>query len=118
MRQKGGPALCKGAYGTYGTKTSVNDDYFPTSILQVSNADQSGKEHPTQKPVPLMAYLIRTYTNPGETVLDSCMGSGTTGVGRVQTGRNFIGIEKDAGYFAIAERRLRDAQQPLFGGTD
>lgn len=69
--------------------------------------------HPTQKPVALMEYLIKTYTNPGDTVLDNCMGSGTTGVACMNTGRRFIGIEKDVehGYFAIAEKRIRDAYE-------
>ena len=62
--------------------------------------------HPTQKPVALLEYLIRTYTNEGEVVLDNCMGSGTTGVACLNTGRRFIGIEKDAGYFEIARNRI------------
>ena len=62
----------------------------PISILEFSNANQKGKIHPTQKPVALLEYLIRTYTNEGETVLDNCMGSGSTGVACVQTGRDFI----------------------------
>ena len=62
--------------------------------------------HPTQKPVALMEYLIRTYTNEGETVLDNTMGSGTTGVACRNSGRSFIGIERDPGYFAIAEQRI------------
>lgn len=66
--------------------------------------------HPTQKPVALMEYLIRTYTNEGETVLDNCMGSGTTGVACANTGRKFIGIEKDDKYFQIASERIRAAQ--------
>ena len=62
--------------------------------------------HPTQKPVPLLEYLIKTYTNEGETVLDNCMGSGSTGVACVNTNRNFIGIEMDKKYFEIAKERL------------
>ena len=62
--------------------------------------------HPTQKPVALMEYLIRTYTNTGEVVLDNTMGSGTTGVACVNTGRKFIGIERDEKYFEIAEERI------------
>ena len=77
---------------------------FPKSVLRFTR--DRGNVHPTQKPVALMEYLIRTYTNPGDTVLDNCMGSGTTGVACVNTGRNFIGIEKDAGYFAIAQERI------------
>ena len=78
----------------------------PRSIIEISNANQRDKTHPTQKPVALMEYLIRTYTNEGETVLDFTMGSGTTGVACINTGRNFIGIEKDAEYFRIAQERL------------
>ena len=71
-------------------------------------------DHPTQKPVALMEYLIRTYTQEGETVLDNCMGSGTTGVACVNTGRKFVGIERDPGYFAIASERIAAARQDLF----
>jgi DNA modification methylase len=80
---------------------------YPTTILPFAK-DRAGL-HPTQKPVALMEYLIRTYTHDGETVLDNTMGSGTTGVACVNTGRDFIGIERDPGYFAIAERRIEDA---------
>jgi DNA modification methylase len=66
--------------------------------------------HPTQKPLALMKWVIETYTNEGDTILDPFMGSGTTGVACVQTGRNFIGIEIDPTYFAIAERRIKEAQ--------
>ena len=80
---------------------------YPRSILRF--ASEGNTIHPTQKPVALMEYLIRTYTNEGETVLDNCMGSGTTGVACVNTGRNFIGIEQDDKYFAIAKQRISDA---------
>lgn len=90
-------------------KDNFNDDYYPTSIVEISNANQKSKVHPTQKPVALMEYLIRTYTNEGETVLDFTMGSGTTGVACANTGRNFIGIEMDVDYFAIARQRIFDA---------
>jgi len=74
-----------------------------------------GKEaerfHATQKPLKIIHWLINKYTNPGDTILDPFMGSGTTGVACVQTGRNFIGIEIDPGYFKIAEKRIHDAQQ-------
>ena len=82
---------------------------FPKEIISVSNADQTGRVHPTQKPVALMEYLIRTYTNEGETVLDNTMGSGTTGVACVNTGRKFIGIERDDAYFEIAKDRIEKA---------
>lgn len=67
-----------------------------------------GEHHPTQKPVALCEYLIKSYTDPGEVVLDNCMGSGTTGVACVNTGRCFIGIEKEARYFEIARKRIAE----------
>lgn len=83
---------------------------YPSSV-QKFNRERG--LHPTQKPVALMEYLIRTYTNEGDTVLDNTMGSGTTGVAAVNTGRDFIGIEKDSGYFEIAcERVHRNISSP------
>ena len=69
--------------------------------------------HPTQKPEALMEYLIKTYTNEGDLVLDNCMGSGTTGVACVRTNRKFIGIEKDEKYFETAEKRIKEAENTL-----
>src|SRR5699024_8288749 len=69
--------------------------YYPKSILEMSNANQRDKIHPTQMPVALFEYLIKTYTNEGETVLDNCMGSGTTAIASINTNRNYIGIEKE-----------------------
>lgn len=69
-------------------------------------APQTGL-HPTQKPVPLLEYLIKTYTNKGMTVLDNCMGSGSIGIACLNTNRNFIGIEKDEKYFEIAKNRIK-----------
>lgn len=69
--------------------------------------------HPTQKPIALMKWCIELFTKPGDTVIDPFMGSGTTGVACVKTGRNFIGIEKDPGYFAIAQKRIAEAQMQL-----
>lgn len=85
---------------------------YPRDVVTFSNPSWGPDkgEHPTQKPVSLCEYLIRTYTNPGETVLDNCMGSGTTGVACVRTGRRFIGIELDQGYFSTAQRRIAGAQ--------
>lgn len=79
---------------------------YPVSVLVFPSDKQRSKLHPTQKPVDLMEYFIRTYTNPGDVVLDNCMGSGTTGVACLKTGRKFIGIERDAEYFSIAQQRL------------
>ena len=94
---------------------AMRDDYqqqytnYPKLIISFPTK-RNGVEHPTQKPVALYEYLIRTYTNPDDTVLDFCFGSGTTGVACVQLGLNFIGCELDPGYFAIAERRIAQAQ--------
>lgn len=83
---------------------------YPTSLIKFSNHyGRSEKHHPTQKPVSLMEYLIKTYTNEGDTVLDFTMGSGTTGVACMNTGRNFIGIELDPGYFEMAKKRISEA---------
>lgn len=79
----------------------------PKSVLKFNR--EAKPEHPTQKPVALLEYLIKTYTNEGETVLDNTMGSGTTGVACVNTNRSFIGIEMDDKYFEIAEKRINDA---------
>ena len=86
---------------------------YPLSIIRESK--EIGL-HPTQKPVPLLEYLIKTYTNESETVLDFTMGSGSTGVACVNTDRKFIGIELDETYFNIAKERIEDAQIKLGGG--
>lgn len=85
---------------------TFNDEYYPTSIVEISNANQRGKVHPTQKPVALMEYLIKTYTNEGGTVLDFTMGSGTTGVACKNLNRKFIGVEMDEKYYSIAKNRI------------
>ena len=95
---------------------SYSKERYPRSVQKFKSPPRNNQFvscynlHPTQKPVALYEYLIRTYTNEGDTVLDCCMGSGTTMVACVKTGRSGIGIEKDAGYFAIAERRIQEAQ--------
>lgn len=86
---------------------------YPRSIQFFSSDKQKTNLHPTQKPVALMEYLIKTYTNEGMTVLDNTMGSGTTGVACIRTGRKFIGIEKDQEYFDIAIRRLKETEESL-----
>jgi site-specific DNA-methyltransferase (adenine-specific) len=98
-----------------GTTYGSNKRY-PKTVIRFSNPHGEETEHTSEKPVALYSYLIQTYTNPGDTVLDICMGSGTTIVAAIQTGRNAIGIELDESYFKIAERRVHDAQQqmPLF----
>jgi site-specific DNA-methyltransferase (adenine-specific) len=87
----------------------IHPDTVISSIKCVHNS--KGKVHPTQKPVALMEYLIKTYTNEGETVLDFTMGSGTTGVACITTERGFIGIEKDEGYFNTAVDRINNAKE-------
>ena len=100
------------------TENKAYTHKYPKAILEVSNASQKGKVHPTQKPVALMEYLIKTYTNENELVLDFTMGSGTTGVAAKNLGRKFIGIEMDETYFNIAEERIEKhtTQQKLFTG--
>lgn len=86
---------------------------YPTSVLSVASEHNVGNFHPTQKPVALMEYLIKTYTHEGETVLDFAMGSGTTGVACMNTNRKFIGIELDEGYFQIAKDRINAVESTL-----
>lgn len=96
---------------TIGNRPSRQGEYkqkftnYPINILEFANEDGL---HPTQKPVALLEYLIKTYTNEGETVLDNCMGSGSTGVACMNTNRNFIGIELDEKYFEIAKERINN----------
>lgn len=80
---------------------------YPKSVIEIGS--EFKPIHPTQKPVPLFEYLIKTYTDEGDTVLDNCMGSGTTGVACINTNRNFIGIELDDNYFNIATERIKKA---------
>ena len=84
---------------------------YPLSIIKMSR--DGNRIHPTQKPIALLEYLIRTYTNEGETVLDFTAGSGSTGVACVNTNRRFIGIELDEGYFNIARKRIEEAQNEI-----
>jgi len=102
-------------YGKYTYKPHHSEWYYPKSILEFPQKRIKGG-HPTQKPVDLMEYLIKTYTNEGEIVLDNCIGSGTTAVASLNTGRFFIGIEKEPKYCEIARKRVEQAQsqQSLF----
>ena len=97
------------AYGKQTKAVHVKDTEgkrYPRSVLYFKTAEGEGKLHPTQKPIALFEYLIRTYSNEGDTILDPCMGSGTTGVACNNTNRKFIGIERDSEYFNIAQDRL------------
>ena len=104
-------------YGKFiDTPVVISDEKYPTSIIKTNKEHQVGQFfHPTQKPVALCEWLIKTYTNPGETVLDNCMGSGSTGVACVRTGRDFIGIELDDNYFNIAKNRIEQEQSNIDG---
>lgn len=89
------------------TLNKTYTEKYPETVIEYNTREGRGL-HPTQKPVALLEYLIKTYTLEGETVLDNCMGSGSTGVACVNTNRNFIGIEKDDNYFEIAKNRINN----------
>ena len=92
-------------------QTENNGTRYPRSIQKFSTDKAKGSLHPTQKPVALIEYLIKTYTNEEETVLDNCMGSGTTGVACKNLNRKFIGIELDDTYYEIAKNRINGVSQ-------
>ena len=92
-------------------KSGVNDFIYPRNYQKFNN--RTGGLHPTQKPVALFEYLIKTYTSVGDVVLDNTIGSGTTAVAAINTGRNFIGIEMDKGYCDIANKRIQEAREKL-----
>ena len=81
---------------------------YPKTILPIANSNSVKKIHPTQKPVALFEYLIKTYTNEGDTVLDNCIGSGTTAIAAINTGRNYIGYELDEECHKLSEQRISD----------
>lgn len=89
-------------------KANTSSMKYPRSVIKVKSTDSTRNKHPTQKPVALMEYLIKTYTNEGEIVLDFTMGSGTTGVACKNLNRDFIGIELDEAYFNIAKERIEN----------
>jgi len=97
--------------GVKSCKETFNDEYYPKSILEYSIAGmRKGRLHPTQKPIALIEYLIKTYTKENETVLDNCMGSGTTAIACINTNRNYIGYELDEDYFNIANQRIKNLE--------
>lgn len=101
-------------FGIRGVATDNKGTRFPISILDFPQKwRRQDQLHPTQKPVELLEYLIKTYTNEGETVLDNCMGSGTTAIAAIRTKRNFIGFELNKEYFDIANKRIKAEQQQL-----
>ena len=98
-----------GVFHTADDSRAGSTEKYPTSILKFQKPHPSISVHRTQKSVELLEWLINTYTNKGETILDNCMGSGTTGVACINTNRNFIGYELNEEYFNIAQNRLREA---------
>ena len=114
-RIKGGYTKGTGteSYGDYSTSPSLSNSYYPSNLLRISNANHSNRLHPTQKPVALFEYLIKTYTNPGELVLDNCIGSGTTAVASINTRRNFIGFEMNEEYYRIACNRIEEHKKTI-----
>lgn len=96
-----------GAVNPFYIRASPDGRRFPSDVLSIKNHNHKSL-HPTQKPVELMEWLVKTYTNPGDTVLDCFMGSGSTGVACVRNGRNFIGMELQEKYFEVAKNRIED----------
>lgn len=109
VRKKGDGDMC---YGAFKSKSSFNNEYYPTSIVEISNANQKDKTHPTQKPVALFEYLVKTYTNEGDIVLDNCAGSGTTAIACINTNRDFIVMEQDEKYFNKMQTRIAEHLNP------
>ena len=95
-------------YGNFGLSSYDSTERYPTSVITFKSDKQKSSLHPTQKPVALFEYLINTYTNPGEVVLDNCMGSGTTAIACINTGRKYIGFEMDKNYFDAAQKRIAE----------
>lgn len=98
-------------YSNFAKESIFNLDgmRFPLDVIEFNNANRFDNVHPTQKPVDLLEYLIKTYTNEGELVLDNCIGSGSTAVAAINTNRNFIGFETDSHYCEIANKRIEEA---------
>ena len=117
MRQKGGYYSEHEQALSSGTKAKINDEYYPKAILEFTKADnKDSKLHPTQKSLDLMEYLIKTYTNEGDLVLDNCAGSGTTAIACMEAKRQWIGFEMEQEYIDIAQKRidLFNSQPKLF----
>jgi site-specific DNA-methyltransferase (adenine-specific) len=104
-----------GSYGDFAPVRVVSSGgRYPTDVIYFATAESEGQVvHPTQKPLGLMRYLVRTFTNPGDTILDNTMGSGTTGVAALMEGRRFVGIEQDPDVFAVAANRIAQAMKAM-----
>lgn len=104
-------------YGKYRKTDYDSDERYPRSVLHFSTDKQKCALHPTQKPVALLEYLIRMYTLEGDTVLDNCMGSGSTGIACLHCGRKFIGIEIDPDMFSTAEQRMASEEAKMWDNS-
>jgi site-specific DNA-methyltransferase (adenine-specific) len=116
--EKRGKERIKGGYSSsdnYNLKPTkkMSNEYYPKNLINISNANQNGKTHPTQKPVSLFEYLIKTYTNEGDIVLDNCAGSGTTAIACINTNRNYILMEQEQKYFDIINERISNHTRQL-----
>ena len=101
-------------YGNFAvTETKITNEKYPTSIISVDKEHDGNYHHPTQKPVNLIRWLVRTYTNEGDLVLDNCIGSGTTAIACIKEKRHFIGYEITKEYFDIAQERIKQEQSKL-----
>ena len=102
---------CYGKFDPFGVKEVITDEKFPLSVIDIDREHDVNKQfHPTQKPVDLLRYLVRTYSNDGDTILDNCMGSGTTAVACIKEKRHFIGFELNKDYYDKACQRI-DAEK-------
>lgn len=119
-RQQGKSEVLASNYNSYGESQVGYDstERYPLSVQIFAKDQQKENYHPTQKPVALLEWLIKTYTNEGDLVLDNCMGSGSTGVACVNTNRDFIGIELTEQYFKIAQSRIEKAVKKKVEGED
>jgi DNA modification methylase len=104
-------------YGKHGLTTYDSTERYPKSVLKFSTDKQKGVFHPTQKPVELCKYLIKTFSNTGDIVLDNCAGSGTTGVACLETDRRFILIEKEGDMIKVIKKRMGDYNKLFYNGT-
>ena len=110
QHRRGGNARESDCYGDFGILPErKSTEYYPTDIIRFSNGNRT-HGHNTAKPVDLLPYLIRTYTNPGDIVLDNCMGSGSTCVAAIQTGRRYIGMELNSELYRTAKKRIEEAE--------
>ena len=104
-------------YGTFKPTVSRNDEYFPQSVVDFSNGDRTSEaDHPTQKPIDLIRYLVKTFSNENELVFDGYMGSGTTAIACAVENRTYVGSELSLEYFEIANKRIENetAQLKIF----